>query len=435
MKMESYDIIIAGAGPAGLTAAVELSKEFKVLLIEKHKPGTTNATWYSYADRAKEYGLDDAVAVRTDYIKFTSPSETHFMRDDCVIFDHNKVMEIWLNRARTNGVEIRQEDFLDYQNVENGIVVKTNKGKYSAPLLIDAMGINSIIVQKNGLIKRKDAWVIYGARVRNVDFEKPQQLEYYPLNDDANTYVGIHPVSNTETNFYLFKGEKNTLGNPEELKEKFEEVLKKTQPNAEKLETLSGTIVSGSLKKYALDNIIFFGSSGMLNPDGCGMGFNEILKKHRIFSAAISKAMKGNRLDQKNLEKVAEKLRDQEVIHFQKIIGAFSLYFIKSTSKWDGGVKWLNAMGDDSKNWMRNEMDLKWLKKANIRLHSSIPITETVKMIPLDELPFIMGQLVRFTHKALLSKIKEGVKLPSEVLKVLPGLPGLPGLKSRETDE
>lgn len=409
--MEAFDVIIAGAGPAGLTAAVELSKEFKVLLLEKEKPGTTQATWYSYADRAKAFGLDEAVAIRTDYIKFTSPSQTHYMHDDCVIFDHNKVLEIWLDRVQNNGAKIRQETFVDYGYNQIGVVVQTNKGKYTAPLLIDAMGIQSPIVQKNKLIKRKDAWVIYGARLKNVDFKNPSQLEYYPLNDDANTYVGIHPISKSETNFYLFKGEKNTLGQPVELKEKFEKVLAQTQPNAEQLETLSGTIVSGSLKKYALDNIIFFGSSGMLNPDGCGMGFNEILKKHLLFASEISKALRNKKLSQKNLEKIASKLRDQEVVHFQKIIGAFSLYFIKSTGKWDGGVKWLNAMGADSKNWMRNEMDIDWLKKANIRLHKTIPISETVKMIPFNELPFIMGQLVRFTNKAILSKIKQGIKL------------------------
>lgn len=409
--METFDVIVAGAGPAGLTAAVELSKNFKVLLLEKEKPGTTKATWYSYADRAKANGLDEAVAVRTNYIKFTSPSQTHYMQDDCVIFDHNKVLEIWLKRAKSNGTDIRQETFFDYQYDKKGIVVQTDRGQYSSPLLIDAMGIQSPIVQKNKLIKRKDAWVIYGARLKNVDFENPAQLEYYPLNDDANTYVGIHPISQSETNFYLFKGEKNTLGHPAELKTKFDEVLATTQPNAEKLETLSGTIVSGSLKKYALDNIVFFGSSGMLNPDGCGMGFNEILKTHQVFASEVALAINENRFDQKSLGKIALKLRNQEVVHFQKIIGAFSLYFIKSTGKWDGGVKWLNAMGEDSKNWMRNEMDLEWLKKANIRLHKTIPITETVKMIPFNELPFIMGQLVRFTNKAILSKIKQGVQI------------------------
>lgn len=414
--MEQFDIIIAGAGPAGLTAAIELADDYKVLLLEKNKPGTTSATWYSYADRAKDHGLEDAVAMRTNYIKFTSPSQTHFMRDDCVIFDHNKVLGIWLKKARSLGVTIKQEEFKSYDYSEEKIVIKTNEGEYSARLLIDAMGINSPIIRQNKLIKRKDAWVIYGARIKNKNPKQAVQLEYYPLNDDENTYVGIHPISAEETNFYVFKGQKNTLGNPDELKAKFDQVLEKTNPGAQKVETLNGTIVSGMLHKYALNNIVFFGSSGMLNPDGCGMGFNEVLKQYKTFAAEVKKCLQSDKLDQRSLEKISDKLRNQEVVHFQKIIGAFSLYFIKSAGKWDGGVKWLNAMGEDSRQWMRNEMDMDWLKKANLKLHSAIPITETVKMIPLDELPFIMGQLIRFANKAVLSKVKQGLKLNSKTV-------------------
>jgi len=410
--MERFDIIISGAGPAGLTTAIELASDYKVLLIEKNKPGTTTATWYSYADRAKEYDLEDAVAMRTDYIKFTSPSQTHFMRDDCVIFDHNKVLANWLKKANALDVDIRQEEFISYRYTEGGVVINTNKNQYSTPLLIDTMGINSPIIKQNKLIKRKDAWVIYGARIKNACKGKACQLEYYPLNDEANTYVGIHPVSNDETNIYVFKGQKNTLGNPDELKEKFEQVLKETNPGAEKVETLTGSIVSGMLHKYALNNIVFFGSSGMLNPDGCGMGFNEVLKQHKVFAEEVKKCIRSNKLDQRSLEKISDKIRNQEVVHFQKIIGAFSLYFIQSAGKWDGGVKWLNAMGEDSKQWMRNEMDLEWLKKANLSLHSAIPFTETVKLIPFNELPFIMGQLIRFANKAILSKIRQNVKVP-----------------------
>lgn len=409
--MKQFDIIISGAGPAGLTTAIELASDYKVLLLEKNKPGTTSATWYSYADRAKAFDLEEAVAMRTNYIKFTSPSQTHLMKDDCVIFDHNKVLASWIKKATSLGVEIKQEKFIDYEYYENSVIAKTEKDKYFAPLLIDTMGIGSPIIKKNKLIKRKDAWVIYGARIKNVTPGRASQLEYYPLNDDANTYVGIHPISENETNIYVFKGQKNTIGQPDELKEKFEQVLKETNPDAEKLETLTGSIVSGLLHKYALKNIVFFGSSGMLNPDGCGMGFNEILKQHKVFATEVKKCLQSNKLDQRSLEKISEKIRNQEVVHFQKIIGAFSLYFIKSAGKWDGGVKWLNAMGEDSKQWMRNEMDLEWLKKANIKLHTTIPISETVKLIPFDELPFIMGQLIRFANKAIRSKIKQGIKL------------------------
>jgi len=408
--MEAFDIIIAGGGPAGMSAAAELSKDFKVLVIEKKKPGTTQSTWYSYEDRAEKYKLEDAIAVRTSYIKFTAPTTEHFMRDNCVIFDHNKVLKIWMERAKSKGAIVKQEAFIDYKKEQNSVIVETNLGEYKADLLIDSMGINSPVVQKNNLIKRKDAWVIYGAKMKNVEFENPLQLEYFPLNDEENTYIGIHPHSETETNIYAFKGQKNTIGNPDDLREKFDKVIAEKQPNAKRVETLRGTIVSGSLKKYALDNVIFFGSSGMLNPDGCGMGFNQILMKHQIFPKGIAEVMKTKSLDKKSLRKIASSLKDQETINFQKIIGAFSLYFIRSAGKWDGGVKWLNAMGEDSKYWMRNEMTLDWIKNANIRLSKVIPLKETFKMIPMGDFIFIMGQFLRFKMKSIKRAAKKKVR-------------------------
>jgi len=163
------------------------------------------------------------------------------------------------------------------------------------------MGSGSKIVKQHNLIKRKDAWVIFGGHIRHKKMEKPYGLEYYPLNDAENTYVGIHPLNETETNIYVFQGRSNTMGNPAELVGKFKEVIREIQPDSEKIQNLGGTIASGSLKKYALNNIIFFGAAGMLNPDGCGMGFNEILKQHRTFSIGITKAMEKKTLNEKTL--------------------------------------------------------------------------------------------------------------------------------------
>jgi flavin-dependent dehydrogenase len=404
--MEKFDIIIAGAGPAGLTAAVELSKKFKILIIERRKPGTTTSTWYSYADRVKKYNIEEAVTGRFKEIRFLSPTQSHYMKDDCVIMNHNKVLQLWIDRAEANGAVIRQEAFKDYKYKSGGVVVKTGEGEYFARLLIDAMGSGSGIVAKHKLIKRHDAWVIYGGLIRHEKMETPHVLEYYPLNDKANSYVGVHPYSDTETNIYVFQGRSNTMGRPAELKEIFDKTIQKLHPDGKKIQNLGGTIVSGALKKYALDNVIFFGASGMLNPDGCGMGFNEILKQYQTFSKGIAKAMKNNNLDQKTLSKIAASLRDQEVLNFQKIIGAFSLYFIKSKGKWDGGVKWLNAMGGESKYWMRNEFTLEWIMKATLRLHKVIPIKETVSMIPMDNLPFVLEQLARFSVKAATTVVK-----------------------------
>jgi hypothetical protein len=413
MNKYEFDIIIVGAGPAGLSAAADLSKNHSVLIIERKKPGATSATWYSYKDRIKEHDLMDCVTFESDHLHFVAPTFQHDMKDDCVVLDHNKVMQKWLNEAVKNGATVVQENFVDYNwNSSQKVIIQTDKNEYHGKLIIDAMGGQSPIIAKNKLVKRKDAWIIYGARIKLPQKAKrPTRIEYYPLGDKENTYVGVHPFNDTDINFYLFKGENNTFGNPSKLKDKFEKTLKEVHPDAEIVEPLVGSIISGILKKYALDNIIFWGSSGMLSPDGCGMGFNEIIRQKNTFVAEVNRAFNSNRLDRHSLNRIARSLRDIETMHFQRIIGAFSLYFNKSNGKWDGGVKWLNAMGDDSRQWMRNEMSLAWIRKATIKLHKAVPFRESVMMIPPNELLFIFEQLIRFTFSTTIFNIKKIFKI------------------------
>lgn len=408
--MKHYDIIIAGGGPAGLSAASELSKFFSILVIEEKEPGTTSASWYSYEDRVVDNNLDKAVRFRSNHLHFVAPSYEHYMKDNCVVLDHHKVLDAWLREARANGAEIIQASYCDYSRFEDGVIVKTTAGDFSTPLLIDAMGAPSPIVEKHCLVKRKNAWVIYGARIRIPTLISPLQIEYYPLNDEENTYVGVHPYSEEELNFFIFKGQSGTYGNPEDLKEYFTTVLNRIHPDGEILQTLGGTIPSGVLKNYALDNIFFWGASGMLNPDACGMGFNEILRHRKTFCAEIVHAWKAKKFDSKSLNSVAFKLRDMETMHFQRIIGAFSLYFIRSNGKWDGGVRWLNAMGEESRYWMRNDMSLSWIMKATNRLHQAVPFKETLRMIPRDELFFITEQLIRFSAINIFTKGRSFIK-------------------------
>ncbi|MBI3071376.1 MAG: hypothetical protein HYY84_04530 [Deltaproteobacteria bacterium] len=394
--MTSYDVVILGAGPAGMAVAAELAGHVRVLVIERGELARTHATWYSYADRVRDHGLDDAVAFRTDHVLFRSPNYAHEMKDDCVVVDHRRVLETWLGRARAGGVEFVQASYQSHRSDTRGVVVRTSLGDFRARLIIDCTGPNSPIVRAENLILRKDAWVLRGARVRLPAGRYEPHIAYYPLNDDANTYVGTHPFSATELNVYVFQGQYDTLGDPATLQALFDKTLATEFPGAEIVEPLGGTIVSGVLKRYALRRVLFFGAAGMMNPEAIGMGFNEVLRQVRSFAKGVRGALASDRLDARSLERVAMSVRDRETMYFQRIIGVFSLHFIRSEAKWDGGVRWLNLLGEDSRFWMRNELSLEWIRRATLKLHRAVPLHEAVKLIPVGDFAFVGGQLARF---------------------------------------
>jgi hypothetical protein len=134
----------------------------------------------------------------------------------------------------------------------------------------------------------------------------------------------------------------------------------------------------------------------MMNPEAIGMGFNEVLRQVRGFAARVTKALVNDNLNAQALEGVALDDRDREALYFQRVIGAFSLHFVRSDAKWDGGVRWLNLPGDQSRFWMRNELTLNWIAEATLKLHRAVPLRESIQLIPVRDLIFVLGQFLRF---------------------------------------
>ena len=62
MRKADFDVVIAGAGPAGLGCALNFSmRGLRVLLVERGPIGRTEHTWVSFVDVLRDYQLCDAI--------------------------------------------------------------------------------------------------------------------------------------------------------------------------------------------------------------------------------------------------------------------------------------------------------------------------------------------------------------------------------------
>ncbi len=415
--VHDFDIIVAGAGPAGLSVAADLSKDFRVLLVDKRKIPYTTAAWYSYEDRVKKNGLQHAVLNNCKDLYYKAEDQEHRMIDRCVILDTQKVLSHWLSIMKKNNGVVIQQPLVNAVSQKDIVVVTIGKKNYTAKLLIDCTGFQSPVLKKNHLIKRINTWIIYGY-VIEAKMPTTKEILFLPVNDDVNTYWGIYPHHKNKGDAYVFYNAENEPGSMDFMIKTFNREIKKQFPKYKKLKELTGRIITGELNRYALDRIVFFGEAGMLTPPACGMGFNEILVRHEKFSKHIKRTMKKNMLDQISLEEISLGLRHTPSVEFQWVVAKFTYYYTKNPHKWRDGVKWLNALGKSSKYWMRNELTTSWIENGTLKLHDTIPISSIIKTMPPSAYSYVFTHFAKFIGESVDEEVeREEKRYKKELLK------------------
>jgi len=123
--MEQYDVVIVGAGPAGLFMAKELSKDFSVCVIEKNKIGETSKFWVVSNKNIKDNKLEDCVISkphRCCYKDYTGKSIGGIIKDGNPIVDEHKVLKKWAEEAKRNRAVLREStNFKKFIYKENNV--------------------------------------------------------------------------------------------------------------------------------------------------------------------------------------------------------------------------------------------------------------------------------------------------------------------------
>lgn len=154
---KSYDVLIVGMGPAGATAAYELSRAgMSVLGLEKQMHPRYKVCGGGLSVRIDQILESDfkAVVEHTVYgIQFTYGGQEPFfiesprpiaymvMRDR---FDH-----LLVEKARRAGAEVHEDErAVGFLQLPEGVEVITDRGRYRTKVLIGADGANSIVAQR-----------------------------------------------------------------------------------------------------------------------------------------------------------------------------------------------------------------------------------------------------------------------------------------------
>ncbi|MEK6618318.1 MAG: geranylgeranyl reductase family protein, partial [Nitrospirota bacterium] len=154
---KSYDVLVVGMGPAGATAAYELSRAgMSVLALEKQMHPRYKVCGGGLSVRIDQILESDfkAVVEHTVYgIQFTYGGEEPFLiespRPIAYMVMRDRFDHLLVEKARRAGAEVHEDErAVGFLQLPEGVEVITDRGRYRTKVLIGADGANSIVAQR-----------------------------------------------------------------------------------------------------------------------------------------------------------------------------------------------------------------------------------------------------------------------------------------------
>lgn len=322
---QTYDVIIAGGGPAGLAIAAELCGAFNVLVLEQNVAGSTDRFWFVPPDvldnntRPFSYGGVTRFLTKTYSMHGDDLAWRAKLFDSYPYIKDSEILTYWVAWVRSNSGSriIDHCTYLDHTVSDSGVTVTTSVGTFSGRLLIDCTGYDSAIVAKYGF-DRSDFywWSVFGAigthpnglgQLQVGDYMMWQTFADYDkgsLND--GTPVFEYEVLDEHTSFPLVLYLRKERMDKETMKNVFYDMLRNQDSTADFHDMAVrserwGWYPSGGLnQQIAAERVAFAGDSACWTTP-CGWGMTFILDNYRHFAEKIADCLRDDALDSDSL--------------------------------------------------------------------------------------------------------------------------------------
>jgi len=288
-----YDIIITGAGVAGLSAAIAISKQssLSLALIESKKIGANNPSPLTFSDVVEKFNLFDCI--KGSYASFFfhnyqgSLAKYHFSDYPLVALDYQKAcMKLFSVAENNNGFDLIKNKVIDIVQSTNRVIIKLKDGNsIQAKILIDCSGKSQLTAKKLFANHVSHYSHVYGAvfsGVKNIDDNSCCFL--WPHKEFGSGGGWYYSLSNGKVSFGYATISNNQIIDKNIIKSSFHAACNKFAPYSSylknaKLEYIeSGTIPISYINKFINNNIIIAGDAAGMATSWTCMGIEPALK-------------------------------------------------------------------------------------------------------------------------------------------------------------